>query len=387
MAITLEAIRAAGGIVHSDGNIFFRDISMLQGLAGATPAAVAPQGEYPQLPEGVMFIEQAGGDVIGRPTDYGFKHGRGIVHGAELFTSEQLRAYFDLGRQPSTAAPALEAPAAPAEAEKLDAAAMPAQLSAIAAQAALDAKERHSYLPNTSAEAATWRPHFWVIQAMRAAIKFDRAINGAAAPQAPAAPLCEDCDDTGTVYDGKRVSFCQTGCAASVAERRADAAAPAAPDDVLCYIRPGATLPERHGFEVCRATDAGAMAVIGNGRVAAPAEPASKRIGQILNPAPEHPQDTGSVVVAEIMSNGYNGQVLWKGTVPPVGTLLYAAPVAAPAAPAVDALDAARWRAATRDQNQVDAEVRIGGFVLMNDAADEAIDALIAAQAKEGGAA
>lgn len=42
MAITLEAIRAAGGIVHSDGNIFFRDISMLQGLAGAAPAAVAP---------------------------------------------------------------------------------------------------------------------------------------------------------------------------------------------------------------------------------------------------------------------------------------------------------------------------------------------------------
>jgi len=41
MAITLEAIRAAGGIVHSDGNIFFRDISMLQGLAGAAPAAVA----------------------------------------------------------------------------------------------------------------------------------------------------------------------------------------------------------------------------------------------------------------------------------------------------------------------------------------------------------
>ena len=42
MAITLEAIRAAGGIVHSDGNIFFRDISMLQGLAGAAPALEAP---------------------------------------------------------------------------------------------------------------------------------------------------------------------------------------------------------------------------------------------------------------------------------------------------------------------------------------------------------
>ncbi|MDR0203986.1 MAG: hypothetical protein LBJ40_17720 [Delftia acidovorans] len=79
--------------------------------AGAAPAAVAPQGDYPPLPEGVMCIEQVGGEVIGRPTDYGFKHGRGIVHGAELFTSEQLRAYFDLGRQPASA-PALEAPAA-----------------------------------------------------------------------------------------------------------------------------------------------------------------------------------------------------------------------------------------------------------------------------------
>ncbi|MBB1651641.1 hypothetical protein [Delftia sp. UME58] len=83
-------------------------------LLAEHPAAVAPQGEYPQLPEGVMFIEQIGGEVIGRPTDYGFKHGRGIVHGAELFTSEQLQAYFDLGRQ-HPAAPALEAPAAPAQ--------------------------------------------------------------------------------------------------------------------------------------------------------------------------------------------------------------------------------------------------------------------------------
>ena len=110
MAITLEAIRAAGGIVRSDGNIFFRDISMLQGLAGAAPAAVAPQGEYPQLPEGVMFIEQVGGDVIGRPTDYGFKHGRGIVHGAQLFTSEQMRAHVDADRAARAEQPAAVAP-------------------------------------------------------------------------------------------------------------------------------------------------------------------------------------------------------------------------------------------------------------------------------------
>lgn len=106
MAITLEAIHAAGGIVHRDGNIFFRDISMLQGLAGAAPAAGAPQGEYPQLPEGVMCIEQVGGEVIGRPTDYGFKHGRGIVHGAQLFTSEQMRAYVDADRAARAEQPA-----------------------------------------------------------------------------------------------------------------------------------------------------------------------------------------------------------------------------------------------------------------------------------------
>jgi len=138
------------------------------------------------------------------------------------------------------------------------------------------------------------------------------------------------------------------------------AAAPAAPDDVLCYIRPGATLPERHGFEVCRATDAGAMAVMGNGRVAAPVEPASKRIGQILNPESEQSQATGAVVVAEIMSNGYNGQVLWKGKVPPVGTLLYAAPQAAPAAPAVDASDTARMDWLEKQVVNVRAPLRYG---------------------------
>ena len=33
--ITVEQIRAVGGIVHSDGNIFFRDISMLQEIGRA----------------------------------------------------------------------------------------------------------------------------------------------------------------------------------------------------------------------------------------------------------------------------------------------------------------------------------------------------------------
>lgn len=39
--ITIEQIRAVGGIVHSDGNIFFKDISMLHALeAPAAPAGL-----------------------------------------------------------------------------------------------------------------------------------------------------------------------------------------------------------------------------------------------------------------------------------------------------------------------------------------------------------
>ncbi len=180
-------------------------------------------------------------------------------------------------------------------------------------------------------------------------------------------------------------------------------AAPTTPDDVLCYIRAAATLPERHGFEVCRATDAGAMAVTGDGRAVVRAEPASKRIGQILSPASDQSQDTGSVVVAEIMSNGYNGQVLWKGKVPPVGTLLYAAPQAAPAAPAVDAFTHAELLEIQRaveefaDCNETDVDYALllraaqAGYLectqfhVLNQSALD-LDTVAAAQAKEGGA-
>ena len=72
---------------------------------------VAPQGEYPSLPEAAVW-SVAGKD--GMPT-----LGKGWMFSPvqqgnatlPLFTADQLRAYFDLGRQ---AAPALEAPAAPA---------------------------------------------------------------------------------------------------------------------------------------------------------------------------------------------------------------------------------------------------------------------------------
>jgi hypothetical protein len=110
----------------------------------------------------------------------------------------------------------------------------------------------------------------------------------AAAPQAPAAPadaemlaalqaVAADVVHVGagenTISDAARAKV-EAVLEKIGAPWPGPAAAPAAPDDVLCYIRPGATLPERHGFEVCRATDAGAMAVMGNGRVTAPAAPA-----------------------------------------------------------------------------------------------------------------
>ncbi len=64
--------------------------------AGAATAAVAPQGDYPQLPKHVTAYYD---DVDHMEV--------------RCFSESQMHAYFDLGRQPA-AAPALEAPAAPA---------------------------------------------------------------------------------------------------------------------------------------------------------------------------------------------------------------------------------------------------------------------------------
>ena len=102
MTITLEAIRAAGGIVHSDGNIFFRDISMLQGLAGAVPAAVAgPAWDKTRDSLATLLLGLAGHpflnfDVACIALDVATERGMPLAY---------MRA--------APAAPALEAPAAP----------------------------------------------------------------------------------------------------------------------------------------------------------------------------------------------------------------------------------------------------------------------------------
>lgn len=88
-------------------------LAQIEEPAGAAPAAVAPQGEYPPLP-GAAVWSVAGKD--GMPT-----LGKGWMFSPvqqgnatlPLFTAWQMWAYHDLGRQSAPAAPALEVPAAP----------------------------------------------------------------------------------------------------------------------------------------------------------------------------------------------------------------------------------------------------------------------------------
>lgn len=83
--------------------------------AGAAPAAVSPQGEYPQLPEAAVW-SVAGED--GMPTlgkGWMFSPVQQSNATLPLFTARQMWAYHDLGRQSAPAAPALEAPAAPTQ--------------------------------------------------------------------------------------------------------------------------------------------------------------------------------------------------------------------------------------------------------------------------------
>jgi hypothetical protein len=161
MAITLEAIRAAGGIVHSDGNIFFRDISMLQDLAGAAPAAVAP------LPAVLEQIAQGwDGCMYDAP-------GETLDIGADI-RAAATQALADLERAAGNIASAVALRAA------LEAPAAPARIVADAL-IRLDA----IYREEADCDEPPQRPD-WLVNALHLA---------AAAPQAPAAPAVDASDD------------------------------------------------------------------------------------------------------------------------------------------------------------------------------------------------
>ncbi|MEJ8296829.1 hypothetical protein WKI45_28800 [Delftia tsuruhatensis] len=162
MTITLEAIRTAGGIVHSDGNIFFRDISMLQGLAGAAPAAVAGPARE---------------EIAALRAEHGITStGRGIKE------FEQVEAFVRAVLQRWGAAPALEAPAAETIAQ------------------AITDNFRDAGWSMPSIDAAR------VLEAVKS------ALGPAAAPQEPAAPT-----EPGRLDDGMQIRCRKCGEQATVA--------------------------------------------------------------------------------------------------------------------------------------------------------------------------
>lgn len=186
MAITLEAIRAAGGIVHSDGNIFFRDISMLQGLAGAAPAleapaAGAPQGEYPHEQMDAMALAR----YKVAPSHASMLWSHAVVAGdgaQQLYVGREVEcqnmarkfagAFLDGAFAFHSMAAAPTAPQAPAQ-------------EAPAAPTLVGDEQADSYLaePGRLATLARSHPAGLVRALARAAL--------AAAPQAPAAPVDE----------------------------------------------------------------------------------------------------------------------------------------------------------------------------------------------------
>ncbi|MDR0226123.1 MAG: DUF4406 domain-containing protein [Burkholderiaceae bacterium] len=99
--------------VQAEKHQLDRYTQLVAARAGAAPAAVSPQGEYPQLPEAAVW-SVAGED--GMPTlgkGWMFSPVQQSNATLPLFTARQMWAYHDLGRQSAPAAPALEAPAAP----------------------------------------------------------------------------------------------------------------------------------------------------------------------------------------------------------------------------------------------------------------------------------
>lgn len=200
--------------------------------AGAAPAAVAPQGEYPSLPEAAVW-SVAGKD--GMPT-----LGKGWMFSPvqqgnatlPLFTADQLRAYYDLGRQ---AAPALEAPAHQCCNSWF--LSLPEGRQAVLrenqwmlADAAYQAgRESRSALEAPAAPADGATPGPWFVR--------KREVNGELRDCFVAAPDCQGlaydacilCDDEYHDGVGRKLADCELIVAAVNQHRAALAAAPQAP--------------------------------------------------------------------------------------------------------------------------------------------------------------
>ncbi|WEM00055.1 hypothetical protein [Delftia tsuruhatensis] len=202
-------------------------------LAGAAPAAVAPQGEYPYLPQSVGDVTDFGDGKV--DIDWGHPAPAG---GTRLYSADQMRAYVDADRAARAAQPA--AVAGPAreeiaalreehgitstgrgikEFEQVDAF-VRAVLQRWGAAPALEA-------PAAPADGATPGP--WFVR--------KREVNGELRDCFVAAPDCQGlaydacilCDDEYHDGVGRKLADCELIVAAVNQHRAALAAAPQAP--------------------------------------------------------------------------------------------------------------------------------------------------------------
>lgn len=392
MAITLEAIRAAGGIVHSDGNIFFRDISMLQGLAGAAPAAAAGTVEDHSA------VLVAARDLISLRTEYAQKT-QNAMPGNEYWGTRFDAKYQALAAA-LAAAPALEAPAAPVREVLTD-----GQITDALWRTHLRWMEQCGIDTEGMRPTGTWLEH-WLIYA--------RAVERAALAAAPQAPNCTRCRGSGEDPEGYLThgrgpdDHTMDGPCRSCDGTGAAPQAPAAPAEGLAAdVEAVLTLLEEHEWaEHCTKTPLGqrleaAITELHNEIHAAEDAPYAAAPAVTIDPASFEGLIAAVRSLPTTRATEFDGEESdgtpqrWRNR-PFVSRTqlerLLRERVAAPAAPAVDAetvKKAARydWLRGSNVANGTVLAEHFGGSRMQD--FDAVIDAKIAAratQAKEGGA-
>lgn len=95
MEITHDSIRAAGGIVHGDGNIFFRDIGQLQGLIAEFSTGIAawmtPDGDRVVTAQTMDGARADGGAMLSSMRPYSVP----LVRASQPASAEDERAAFE----------------------------------------------------------------------------------------------------------------------------------------------------------------------------------------------------------------------------------------------------------------------------------------------------